>query len=247
MTMAKNTTLASTKGEIGNLVTIEMASDPSFALTVSEDGSINSLLTHYDAYIYALAQKSIPHQFARRASDDEFNMEVDELVQRSRIKLWQALQKRQVAFPKAYIRNIVSSECVDLARQHKSYMPLPVDDDGELYQGNILLTVGEDVSDPENILVQKESHAERLKELINIVLYRLTRRQKQAFLYGLREKIDDVDALNETLAEHELRLEDDICMPASRAERRSLQASCSQARRKIAQYMQLDSSSLAYI
>jgi len=245
--MAKDTTLASTKGVSGNLVNIEMASDPSFALTVSENGSVDSVLSRYDAYIYALAQKFIPHQFARRASDDEFNMEVDELVQRSRIKLWHALEKRQVAFPKAYIRNIVYSECVDLARQHKSYVPLPVDDDGELYQGNAFLSAGEDVSDPGNILEQKERHTERLKELINIVLYRLTRRQKQAFLFGLRERIDDVDALNETLAEHEFELEDNICMPASRAERRSWQASCSQARRKIAQYMQLDSSSLVCI
>lgn len=214
--------------------------------TASEVGNINNLLSEYDAYIYALAQKSVPHQLAYSAGNDEFAMEVDELAQRSRIKFWQALEKRQVAFPKAYIRTIVYSECVELARQRKSYVPLPVDDDGELYQGDALTAPGEDTLDPQSIVEQKERHSERLKELVRIVLQHLTRRQKQAFLCGLKDKIDDIDVFNETLAAYEFDLEDDICLPRNKAERRSWQASCSQARRIIARYMQADSSSLAY-
>lgn len=215
-----------------------MANDTSFTLPVIEDSNINSLLRQYDAYIYALAQKSIPHQLAHSAGENLFELEVDELAQRSRIKFWQALEKRQVAFPKTYIRHIVYSECVDLARQRKLLLPLPVDDDGELYEGNALVSTGEVTSDPESVLEQEERHSERLKELINIVLNHLTGQQKLAFLCGLKEKVDDVDALNETLAAHDFKLEDDVCAPRDRAERRSWQASCSQARRTIAQYMQ---------
>lgn len=214
-----------------------MAKEASLTSSVSEVVNINSMLSEYDAYIYALAYRSIPHQLAHNA-DDLYDLEVDELVQRSRIKFWHALERRQVTFPKAYIRNIVYSECVDLARQHKSLLPLTVDDDGELYQGNILITPGEATSDPESIIEQKEQHIDRLKELISIVLKHLTGQQKLAFLCGLKEKVDDVDALNATLAEHQFKLEADICTPLDKAERRSWQASCSQARRTIAHYMQ---------
>jgi DNA-directed RNA polymerase specialized sigma24 family protein len=222
-----------------------MAGDTSFFPDASEAGSINRMLNEYDPYIYALAQRSIPHRYASIDGDGLLDLEVDEIAQRSRIKLWHALEKHQVAFPRTYIRRIVYSECVDLARQRKAHLPLPVDDDGELCLGGALIASGMDAGDPESIIEQEEQHSERLKELVNIVKQHLTRQQKQAFLYGLKEKIDDVEALDATLADQSCLLEDDGYAPVSRAERRSWQASCSQARRKIARYMQLDAAALA--
>ena len=40
---------------------------------------------------------------------------------------------------RAYIRSIVSNELNDLERRPKAPLPLPTDEDGELYIGNVLV------------------------------------------------------------------------------------------------------------
>src|SRR6266566_1776676 len=44
------------------------------------------------------------------------NLDTDELVQRVRIKFWQALERREIHHPHAYIQLIVRSEFIDMVR-----------------------------------------------------------------------------------------------------------------------------------
>src|SRR5580700_2076456 len=104
-----------------------MVNDVSSLTPRENDSSINNMLNQYDGYIFGLAQKAIPQHFGYTISDgSELALEIDELAQRSRIKFWHALQKRQITSPKAYIRHIVYSECVDLARQRPPRVQLPL-------------------------------------------------------------------------------------------------------------------------
>jgi DNA-directed RNA polymerase specialized sigma24 family protein len=73
--------------------------------------------------------------------------EIDDLAQTTRIKYWLISQKEQIACPKAYIRSIIHNESVNMVRQHKPALPLPKDEDGELYQGNVMVAVGEGMQD----------------------------------------------------------------------------------------------------
>lgn len=208
-------------------------------LSLHEDstGSVkyyaNDELSKYDDYLSTLVQKIIPARFGRLSSN-ECEMEIDEVAQRVRIKFWQALQKRHIDSPKTYIRCIINSECIDLARQHRPTVSLPFDEEGELF----LLAEGERASDPELIVEQEELLLERLKELVDIVRQRLPRRQRQAFLCGLIEKIDDYDMLKKMLEDQQVDLEEVPASPTDKAEQRTLQASRSQARRTIARHMQ---------
>lgn len=219
-----------------------MAKALDVSLPVYEDTTISvklyasSELSKYDAYISSLVQKILPARFGQLSSN-ECEMEIDEVAQRVRIKFWQALQKRRIDSPKTYIRCIINSECIDLARQHRPTVSLPFDNEGELLLGHLLLSEGEQTSDPELIVEQEELLLERLKELVDIVRQRLPRRQRQAFLCGLIEKVDDYDLLKKMLEDQQVNL-DEVSTSAGQAEQRTLQASRSQARRTIARHMQ---------
>src|SRR5947199_6526549 len=108
--------------------------------TESSSSYINDILERYDDYILALAHEQYPRHIA---SPEVLDLEIQELAQRSRIKLWRALQKRHITHLKPYIRLIVRSESIDMVRSYKPYLPLPIDEDGELYQGNVLVTPSE--------------------------------------------------------------------------------------------------------
>src|SRR5256885_16695694 len=97
------------------------------------DDEINMILRRNDDYILTLAREKVPRHIA---SPEVLDLEIHELAQRSRIKLWRALQKRHITHLKAYIRRIVHSESMDMVRSYKPDLPLPVDEDGELYQGD---------------------------------------------------------------------------------------------------------------
>src|SRR6266568_7822067 len=77
---------------------------------------IDEILRQNDGYILALAREKVPHHIA---SPDVLDLEIHELAQRSRIKLWRMLQTRQITHVKAYIRYIVHSESMDMIRRYK--------------------------------------------------------------------------------------------------------------------------------
>jgi len=65
-------------------------------------------------------------------------------------------REKHIEYPKAYIRKIVNNEFNDILRRRKPLLPLPTDEDGEIYMGNVILTESEGMSDPAHEFEQEE-------------------------------------------------------------------------------------------
>ena len=81
------------------------------------EGEIAELLEKLDKYIVNLARKRIPRYTVRPG---EHELEIDELAQQTRVKLWMALCKSDIANPAGYAGSIVYTEAVNMQRRFKS-------------------------------------------------------------------------------------------------------------------------------
>lgn len=189
---------------------------------------VDAVLEQHDEYIVALARKNTPHSVA---PSEVLDLEIDELAQNSRIKLWLALQKRQITHPKSYIRCIVQTESVNMLRQHKLILPLPVDEDGELDQGDLLILAGEGMQDPLDELEREEMIADYITKAVDDVL-KLPARQQLAMICSLKERIDDVLLLIETFKDHQTDIEA-VSWPEEKEEIQKIRASLSVAQKKL--------------
>src|SRR5581483_10847415 len=119
--------------------------------------SIEELLEHNEQFIISQARELMrrnPHI----AHADVLELEIDELIQCVRIKFWQVLKEgRQIEYSSAYIKRIIYSEFLDMIRWKKAHrsLHLPVDEERELYPGNLLITVGEGMADPAEVVEQQ--------------------------------------------------------------------------------------------
>src|SRR5947209_649124 len=125
---------------------------PTLSSLSTLDGSnieVNRSLERYYKYILELVRMQVPRGIV---PPDELDEEIKDLAETTLIIFWSRLISGQVQItsPKAYIRYIVRSQCVDLIRQlkRKPTLPLPTDQDGELYQGRVLLIPSDGMQDP---------------------------------------------------------------------------------------------------
>ncbi len=189
---------------------------------------IDEILKQNDDYILALAREKIPRHIA---SLEVLDLEIHELAQRSRIKLWRALQKRHITHIRAYIRCIVHSESMDMLRRYKPELPLLVDEDGELYQGDVLGTPGEGMHDPLYELEQKEMVAEYITWVVD-VLTSFPRCQQQVMICLLKDQLDDVLLLTKAFRAFEIDIEP-VRWPSKKKDAGNLKASLSATRKKL--------------
>jgi len=204
-------------------------------LNPSTCDDINEFLERCDRFIVALAREKVPRNIL---APEMWNMEIDELAQNVRIKLWLAAREKTIDTPKAYIRQIILHEVVNLVRQYKLFLQLPLNEDGELILGTLLVTLSREFDDPMRIVEQKEALDELLKKLIDAVLT-LPPRQKHVEICSLKEKVDDVIHLLEAFRDREVEV-GSVQWPADEADRVRLKASKSPAQRKVAEHMGID-------
>ena len=207
---------------------------------VSEEDSdpdIEEILARFDAYIVTLVQK-----MARRSSNigrpEVLDLEIDEIAQRVRIKFWKALEAKEIEHHKAYIRTIVSNEFNDLGRKRKAPLPLPIDEDGELYMGNVLLSESEGLADPA-VECGKEETMDDLMELTAHMVTGLPPRMQRAMICHLQEQVDNLILLTEAFKERGVNI-NAIMWPDDKADSKRLKASLSPARRIIARRVGLN-------
>ena len=193
-----------------------------------DENEIDDILESYDGYILALAREKVPRYIA---SPEVLDLEIHELAQRSRIKLWRTLQKRHITHIKPYIRCIVHSESMDMVRCYKPDLPLPVDEDGELYQGDVLLAPGEGMQDPLYELVQKETAAEYITQAVD-ALSSFPPCQQHVMICSLKDQLDDVLLLTKAFKKFEINIES-MRWPSIKKEVKILKASLSAARKKL--------------
>ncbi len=183
---------------------------------------INSFLESYHSYILALARGEIPGLFGYYDSDD--------LAQDMLFKLWRVLLDHAIESPGAYIRRAVHNEKVGLVRKHRPYQYLVRDEEGEIWQGDVMVAPGEAFKSPEEAYIEKETLRDRLNALIDVVNDRLHPRQKLAATCAMQDLARDVPDMRETLREREM---DGEGWPEDEYERHLLQSSFSPVRRKL--------------
>jgi DNA-directed RNA polymerase specialized sigma24 family protein len=192
------------------------------------DSNLNELLKQHDKYITTLAQTRVPRNIVR---PEMLADEIEELAQRVRIKLWLTLQKRCIRNIKAYIRCIVYTEVIDMVRRNRSTISLPLDEDGELYQGNVIYPPGQGMQDPGFEIEQAEELGNSIQGISEAIV-QLPPRQQYAMICSLNEQIDDALPIIDTL-KNQLTNVDAVNWPEEKNELQSLRTSLSIARKKL--------------
>lgn len=216
---------------------------PQHFVGVSEDDSDptpEEILARYDHFIVALVEK-----MARRSSNiarpEVLDLEIDEIVQRVRIKLWRALVDKHIEYPQAYIRTIVRNEFNDIPRKRRPPLPLLTDEDGELHLGegvDAMITESEGMGDP----AHEFEAGENLDGLMNCAasaVSRLSPRQRRSIGCLLNEQIDARLPLIKAFQKHDIDIEAQV-WPEDETDKKLLKASLSAARHKIAEFLDVD-------
>ena len=190
----------------------------------------NAFLEQFDSYIKNLARLKVPRNIIPPTYVED---EIDEIVQRTRIKLWKMHQKGSIKNPTAYINTIVYTEVVDMVRRYKRTSPLPVNDDGEIYQSGMICISVQDVQDPTEIIEQQERVSEAVLWAFYAIMS-LPPRQQYALLWGLRKRIDDILPIMRMLSDVDLNVEE-IEIAQETQEKQRLSALLSLARKRLRQ------------
>lgn len=196
--------------------------------TIPRQETCEDTLKRFDYYIISQVQRlkcSYPLTIHEAVKD----LELDELAQCVRIKFWQALEKREIRYPAAYIKLIVRNEFINMLRRQKPLISLPGDE--ECIQGELGIWQDQHAPDPAEEAEQREAANTRLKEVIRAVLA-LPPRQRRAMLCALRERVDDLAQLSEAFKAHKVDIEA-MRWPTNQAEKQLLKASLIPAKKTI--------------
>ena len=134
----------------------------------------------------------------------------------------------------------MGNEFNDLGRRRKVPLPLPTDEDGELYMGNVLVNEGEELADPA-IEFEKVEVMDELTEFTAQVVTALPPRMKLAMINHLNDQVDNLIRLTEAFEKHKVNI-NAINWPDDQADTKRLKASISPARHIIARKIGLNMS-----
>jgi DNA-directed RNA polymerase specialized sigma24 family protein len=193
-----------------------------------QNSDINDILQRYDGFIRMLARKNIPHSITLV---DTIDLDIDDLAQTIRLKLWLALQKHEVHNIPAYIKGIVHNEVIDMVRQHKPVEPLITNDEGELYQPQTMIASGQRVQDPSEEIEQEEmlkSYASKLTEHVP----KLPPQQQRAMICALKDQVADLLPLVDLFLPYGIDVES-LHWPEQKNELQSIRSSLSVVHNKM--------------
>lgn len=195
---------------------------------------LNELLERYNPYIIAYVKEQVSH-YPKIARPAVLDLEVDELCQLVRIKFWHALEEKEIEYPKAYIKRIVYSEIIDMMRRLHPVQPLSEDQEGEIYRGKVLVTPGEEMSDPADVIEHYEEATTRIEDVVEAVM-KLSQRQRHVMICFLRDHADNLPLLMNAFKKRKA----DIALwqwPREKEKKQLLLASLSYARHNMTRSM----------
>lgn len=163
---------------------------------------------------------------------DVLDLEIDDLVQQIRIKVWLAWQKEHthIENPRAYIGRVAHNESITMLRQSRQTTSLLEEEDDELYQCKMIS--GTQLSlDPLQEIEQKETIAHYIDKTTNAVSA-LPDGQRQAMLCSLKDRVDDLSAWVESFKAYSLDIEA-AQWPTEHDKRQSMKSLLTVARRKV--------------
>lgn len=159
-------------------------------------------------------------------------------MQSARIKLFKALPGKEIDNFGGYLRQTVHNEYVSFLRRQKSLLPLTTNDDGEPYQGRVLISLSEGMRDPQMEVEHEMAVHKLLDNLVDAIL-ELPVMQKLAMVCFLLERMDDPALLIAAFKKRRLDIEH-FRWPEDKDARQRLKASYYYARTKIAQHLDID-------
>lgn len=198
------------------------------AVAASRRDICEGTLRRLDGYIISRVQR-LGRCYSRDIHPAVLDLELDEIIQRVRIKLWQALEKRDIHYPYAYIKLIIQSEFIDMKRRKKPYLSLSTDEG--LIHDEVEIAARH-MADPAETMAQEIDASTCLKEMTQAVLA-LPPRQQYAIICSLKERVDDLRQLIEAFKEQKMDIQA-IQWPAGKAEKRLLHASLVPAKKTLA-------------
>jgi len=194
----------------------------------------SDFLAQYDECIQAAARKAIPRRLFPR---EVLDLEIDDLTQSIRIKLWQTLErKRPILNPKAYIYRIAYTGAIDLFRRRKYTVSLLLDEYGESMHDILLVALRREgeAKDPAYILEEKETIKEYIYQVTNLVLI-LPQQQQLAIMCWLKDHLEDDCLFAQALSEQGINLEM-VDWPEEKEDLHRLKASVSIAKKKLCSF-----------
>ena len=203
----------------------DKSSSTSSSLTVEE---INEILEQYDNFIQFMARKNISRTTMLVG---EIAAEIDELAQNIRIKLWKALEKREIQYAKSYIGAIAHNEQVNMLRKQEPITRIITNEDGELPPTCTLVAASQEVCDPTQTIEEEEMLASYSCNLPKHVV-KLPPKQRHAMICALKEQVSDLLALVDMFQPHGIDV-DSLAWPEEENERLSSRVSLSVARKKL--------------
>jgi len=203
----------------------------------SKDESSEAILKRFDWYIGVQSKRVVRH-YPALAPQAVVDLEIDELMQRVRIKFWRALERGPILYPRNYIKRIIRSEIIDMGRQRKPSVPLPTDEDEQRRFWEMSGFLISDEHDPADEVEQRMESSALLERAIPLVLS-LPPRQRLAMMCALQEKVDDLMQLVDGFKDYHTDIET-LHWPSEQHEKRVLQASLVVARQTIARKMRED-------
>jgi DNA-directed RNA polymerase specialized sigma24 family protein len=182
------------------------------------------VLADVDGYVVVQVKKLLYGQQSSRREDFD-DLEVDELTQRVRIKFWKTLEKGLVMHPYSYVKRVVYSEFIDMKRQQKRTVALPIDEEEVIDSSQCAV-------DPADDVIQRMEYHTFLQHIVSMIVD-LPPRQQLAMVCWLWEKVDDTVQLRRILVDYGFDI-DRMQLPSARVERHAMLASLSVARQKLA-------------
>lgn len=193
------------------------------------NSDINEILEVYDSFIRMLARKNMPRSIT---TTDVIDLDIDELAQIIRVKLWLALQKQDIRTMRAFIRRVGHNEAITMVRQHKPVVSLITNEEGEPYHAHVMIACGQEIQDPTEEIEQEEM-LQYYSRTLTAEVPKLPPQQQRAMICSLKDQISDLLPLVEMFLPYGIDVEN-IDWPETESELQSTRSSLSVARRKLA-------------
>jgi DNA-directed RNA polymerase specialized sigma24 family protein len=204
---------------------------------LDSNDSIDSLVELYQAYIMKQA-KSMAYLTSMMAHSADLYVDPDDIAQEVSLSFWKQLKKGFIDNPEAYIRRITHNKYIDAMRRcHMNLRSLPVAENGELLEGEILITPGEGMADPAEEF-ERQTAINDLTERVANAVSRLPLRQQRAASRVLLKRVDNLLQIIEVFEAHQVTPE--VYEGEDEVEKHRLQASFSPARLALAKELDIN-------
>jgi DNA-directed RNA polymerase specialized sigma24 family protein len=178
------------KTEESSLSTVECRSDPPLQPPVNVEG--------FRSYISRSVSRYFPTGLV---PPDERPAWIEDVTQNAWIKFWSVMSRPEakIVSAKLYLDCIIRSACIDGIRscKRKYASSLPLDPDGELQQGKVLLTASQESDDP----AEEYELREFINEIIDEVM-QLPTRQRYAMICVLKDEVGQTFPLAEAFEKY---------------------------------------------